>query len=180
MNHLVFAQPQLQAARELGAAALEQMGYQAESATWRNAFLLGARELREGRDAVTQFSSRSRDMVCAITEEMFFDYLAVRVDGPKAQHLKMRIDWRFTDLEKQFSLNLQHGALTWSAENGNGQADLHVSMSRQTLNQILCGETGFREAVAAREILLEGQVALFRDLLATLDQFDGDFNVVEP
>jgi alkyl sulfatase BDS1-like metallo-beta-lactamase superfamily hydrolase len=53
-------------------------------------------------------------------------------------------------------------------------------MSRQTLNRILCGETGFKDAVAAREIQLEGDVALFRALLETLDQFDGDFNVVEP
>ncbi|WP_227247471.1 alkyl/aryl-sulfatase [Paraburkholderia caribensis] len=180
MNHLVFAQPRLREARELGAAALEQMGYQAESATWRNAFLLGARELREGRDASTQFSNRSRDMVCAITEEMFFDYLAVRVDGLKAQHLKMQIDWRFTDIHRQFTLNLQHGALTWSSSMRGEGAHLHVSMSRQTLNRILCGETGFKDAVAAREILLEGDVALFRALLETLDQFDGDFNVVEP
>ncbi|ALP67031.1 alkyl/aryl-sulfatase [Paraburkholderia caribensis] len=180
MNHLVFAQPRLREARELGAAALEQMGYQAESATWRNAFLLGARELREGRDASTQFSNRSRDMVCAITEEMFFDYLAVRVDGLKAQHLKMQIDWRFTDIYRQFTLNLQHGALTWSSSVRGEGAHLHVSMSRQTLNRILCGETGFKDAVATREILLEGDVALFRALLETLDQFDGDFNVVEP
>ncbi|MDR6382496.1 alkyl/aryl-sulfatase [Paraburkholderia caribensis] len=180
MNHLVFAQPRLREARELGAAALEQMGYQAESATWRNAFLLGARELREGRDASTQFSNRSRDMVCAITEEMFFDYLAVRVDGLKAQHLKMQIDWRFTDIHRQFTLNLQHGALTWSSSVRGEGARLHVSMSRQTLNRILCGETGFKDAVATREILLEGDVALFRALLETLDQFDGDFNVVEP
>jgi len=180
MNHLVFAQPRLREARELGAAALEQMGYQAESATWRNAFLLGARELREGRDASTQFSNRSRDMVCAITEEMFFDYLAVRVDGLKAQHLKMQIDWRFTDIHRQFTLNLQHGALTWSSSVRGEGAHLHVSMSRQTLNRILCGETGFKDAVATREILLEGDVALFRALLETLDQFDGDFNVVEP
>jgi alkyl sulfatase BDS1-like metallo-beta-lactamase superfamily hydrolase len=180
MNHLVFAQPRLREARELAAAALEQMGYQAESATWRNAFLLGARELREGRDASTQFSNRSRDMVCAITEEMFFDYLAVRVDGLKAQHLKMQIDWRFTDIHRRFTLNLQHGALTWSSSVRGEGAHLHVSMSRQTLNRILCGETGFKDAVATREILLEGDVALFRALLETLDQFDGDFNVVEP
>jgi alkyl sulfatase BDS1-like metallo-beta-lactamase superfamily hydrolase len=119
-------------------------------------------------------------MVCAITEEMFFDYLAVRVDGLKAQHLKMQIDWRFTDIRRQFTLKLQHCTLTWSSSVRGEGTDLHVSMSRQTLNRILCGETGFKDAVAAREIQLEGDVALFRALLETLDQFDGDFNVVEP
>ncbi|MFX1766455.1 alkyl sulfatase dimerization domain-containing protein [Paraburkholderia sp. A1RI-2L] len=180
MNHLVFAQPQLREARELGAAALEQMGYQAQSATWRNAFLLGARELREGRDASTEFGSRSADMVSAITEEMFFDYFAVRVDGLKAQHLNMRIAWRFSDIDKQFKLNLQNGALTWCYTSPNERTDLSVTMSRQTLNRILCGETGFQEAVLAREIQLDGKVELFRAMLGTLDKFDGDFNVVEP
>lgn len=180
MNHLVFAQPDLREARELGAAALEQMGYQSESATWRNAFMLGARELRHGRNALTQFGARSRDMVCAITEAMFFDYLAVRVDGLKAQHLKMRISWHFTDIAQHFTLNLQHGALTWSDVSTNAPTDLQVAMSRHTLNRILCGETSFREALVAHEIQLAGKAGLFRELLETLDQFDGDFNVVEP
>lgn len=180
MNHLVFAQPHLREARELGAAALEQMGYQAESATWRNAFLLGARELREKRDASTGFGNRSRDMVSAITEEMFFDCLAVRIDGLKAQHLNTRIVWRFSDIDKQFKLNLQHGALTYSSASPDVQGDLSVTMSRKTLDRILCAETGFQDAVIAKEIQLGGKVELFRTVLETLDKFDGDFNVVEP
>lgn len=179
MNHLVFAQPGLREARELGAAALEQMGYQAESATWRNAFLLGARELREGNRSSTQLSTRNRDMVCAITEEMFFDYLAIRVDGQRAQHLNMRIDWVFTDLGKRFALNLQHGALTYSTVHGQ-RAQVEVAMTREKLNQILCGETGFIDAVQDGSIALNGDGSLFRKLMGTLDQFDGDFNIVEP
>ncbi|NLP60666.1 alkyl/aryl-sulfatase [Paraburkholderia sacchari] len=179
MNHLVFAQPALREARELGAAALEQMGYQTESATWRNAFLLGARELREGNCSGTQFASRSRDMVCAITEEMFFDYLAVRVDGQRAQHLSMRIDWVFTDLGKRFALNLQHGALTCSASSAL-PSQVEVAMTRDKLNQILCGETGFMEALQDGSIAVQGDGSLFKKLLGTLDQFKGEFNVVEP
>lgn len=180
MNHLVFAEPQLREARELGAAALEQMGYQTESATWRNAFLLGARELRERRDPSTQFGSRSRDMVCAMTAPMFFDYLAVRLDGLKAQRLKSCIVWRFTDLDETYTLNLQHGVLSWSSVAPASRPALTVTMTRQTLNAILCGETGFQDAVKAGQIRLEGEAGVFRALLESLDQFDGNFNVVEP
>jgi len=180
MNHLVFAQPQLREARELGAAALEQMGYQAESATWRNAFMLGARELREGRRSVTGFAGRSRDMVCAITEEMFFDYLAVRVDGLRAQHLHARIDWQFTDTARRFRLNLQHGTLTWSSMLSSQPSHVVVAMTRDSLNRILCGETGFVDALRDGNILLEGDGGVFKALLGTLDTFDGEFNVVEP
>ncbi|MDR5792873.1 alkyl sulfatase dimerization domain-containing protein [Caballeronia sp. LZ008] len=180
MNHLVFAQPQLLEARALGAAALEQMGYQAESATWRNAFLLGARELREGHRAATQFASRSRDMVCAITEDMFFDYLAVRIDGLKAQNLTARFDWRFSDVDKRFSVNLQHGALTWSALPCALPPHAQIDMTRETLNLILCGETGFAGALREGQIRVTGDLDAFKSLLGALEQVDNDFNVVEP
>src|SRR5262249_37680358 len=38
LSHLVFADPDNQAARALLADTLEQLGYAAESATWRNAY----------------------------------------------------------------------------------------------------------------------------------------------
>lgn len=180
MNHLVFADPSCREARELGAAALEQMGFQAESATWRNAFLLGARELREGRGDVAVAASRSRDMVCAITNEMFFDYLAVRVDGVKAQALTMRLAWQFQDTGDRYVLTLQNGALTWSAWQGEEAVQATLAMKRSTLNAILVGETGFGDALEKRDITLNGDTNLFPRLLATLDSFDGDFNVVEP
>ncbi len=180
MNHLVFAEPSLQDARELGAAALEQMGFQAESATWRNAFLLGARELREGRGHAAVTGARSRDMVCAMTNEMFFDYLAVRIDGLKAQSLNLRLAWRFSDTQQCYALTVQHGALTWSTSPTGLPAQLALTMKRSTLNAILLGETGFREAIGSGEIAFDGEPGLFLQLLSTLDTFDGDFNVVEP
>jgi alkyl sulfatase BDS1-like metallo-beta-lactamase superfamily hydrolase len=48
VNHVVFADPDNQAAKDLQADALEQLGYQAESGPWRNFYLTGAKELREG------------------------------------------------------------------------------------------------------------------------------------
>jgi hypothetical protein len=47
-NKLVFADPANQEARELAADANEQLGYLSESATWRNAYLYAAYELRHG------------------------------------------------------------------------------------------------------------------------------------
>lgn len=47
-NTLVFADPENLAARYLCADALEQLGYQAESGTWRCAYLCAAQELRQG------------------------------------------------------------------------------------------------------------------------------------
>ncbi|WP_250450845.1 alkyl sulfatase dimerization domain-containing protein [Caballeronia sp. ATUFL_M2_KS44] len=180
MNHLIFAEPQNKDARELGAAALEQMGFQAESATWRNAFLLGARELREGRGRAATVNPRSADMVCAISDSLFFDYLAIRIDGLKAQHMHSRIAWNFTDTHKRYALTLQHGALTCSEMPHVAPAHVTVSMSRELLNEILLAKTTFADAIVQGHIVLEGEVERFTSLLDMLDRFNGDFNVVEP
>ena len=57
---LVYADPENKDARYLCADALEQLGYQAESGTWRNAYLSGAKELREG--AFTGEEYRTKQM----------------------------------------------------------------------------------------------------------------------
>jgi len=180
MNRLVFAQPALREARELGAAALEQMGFQAESATWRNAYLLGARELREGPGAGAGQVLRSHDLVRVLSDGAFFDYLAVMIDGHKAQALDVRMTWHFTDRDTRYALYLKHGALTWSSSAHRDGHDLGISMTRATLDRILLGETQFGPAVAQGEIVLEGDPALFGAFLKTLEKPDGRFNVVEP
>ncbi|CAB3793878.1 Putative alkyl/aryl-sulfatase YjcS [Paraburkholderia caffeinitolerans] len=180
MNHLVFAQPTLHEARELGAAALEQMGFQAESATWRNAFLLGARELREGLGDMPSYGKRSADMVSALTDEMFFDYLAMRIDGFKAQALDVRVAWRFTDTDRHYALTMKHGALTCSTTAHTLSPHVTVTMTRDALNRILIGQTGFAEMIGSEEIHLDGDASVFLTMLGMLDTFDGRFNIVEP
>ncbi len=54
---MVFTNPANAEARALQADALEQLGYKAESATWRNAYLMGTQELRTGPSAVAVSSS---------------------------------------------------------------------------------------------------------------------------
>jgi alkyl sulfatase BDS1-like metallo-beta-lactamase superfamily hydrolase len=63
VNHVVFADPQNVAAKHMLADAYEQMGYQSESAPWRNFHLTGAMELRNGVHKVPFGSSQSPDTI---------------------------------------------------------------------------------------------------------------------
>jgi alkyl sulfatase BDS1-like metallo-beta-lactamase superfamily hydrolase len=96
-SHVVFADPANVEARRLGAAALEQLGYAAESATWRNAYLLGALELRQGRPDTAARAPVSPDLVRAMSLDLFFDYLAVRLNGEKAEGHRFVLNWIFPD-----------------------------------------------------------------------------------
>ncbi len=180
MNHVVFAEPGHTEARELGAAAMEQMGFQAESATWRNAFLLGARELRLGARAVEIKTARGSDMVRAMTDEMFFDYLAVRINGERAEGMQLRLDWVMTDTGRSYALNLENSALTVRNGRRPEAALATVSMERATLDAILLRKSDFSKALAEGRIRVDGDLQQFSALLGTLETFDPQFNVIEP
>lgn len=75
VSHVVFADPTNAEARELEARALEQLGYQAENGSWRNFFLMGGLELREGAKG-TQVSATSPDMLGALSLEQLLAGIA--------------------------------------------------------------------------------------------------------
>ncbi|WP_409235936.1 alkyl sulfatase dimerization domain-containing protein [Streptomyces sp. PA5.6] len=83
LNHVVFAQPDHTAAREPPADTYEQLGYGAENGTWRNFYLSGATELRDGRFG-TPTVTASADILANLAPWLLFDALAVQIDGPKA------------------------------------------------------------------------------------------------
>ena len=113
MDQVVFAEPSNKEARDLAADAFEQLGYLAESATWRNAYLLGAQELRSGvRSGARSFPGVSPEMLHTMTVALVFDYLGTRIDGPRAGGANIVINWRFTDTRESLASTLEHGALT--------------------------------------------------------------------
>ena len=168
------------AACALGANALEQLGYQAESATWRNAYLQAAMELRHGVPKLPNMSVASADMVRALPIGMFFDYLAMRVDGTRAVGLHLRLNWHFTDTGEQVLVNLENCALTHRIGEVDAAADASITLARSTLDEISLQRLSFSDALQAERIEVSGQVSALTALLATLDHFSRMFAVVGP
>jgi len=168
------------AACALGANALEQLGYQAESATWRNAYLQAAMELRHGVPKLPNMTVASADMVRALPIGMFFDYLAMRVDGARAGGLHLRLNWHFTDTGEQVLVNLENSALTHRIGEVDTAADATITLARSTLDEISLQRLSFPEALQAGRIEVAGQVSALTTLLGTLDHFSRMFAIVGP
>jgi alkyl sulfatase BDS1-like metallo-beta-lactamase superfamily hydrolase len=177
-NQVLFANPDNGEARKAQAEALEQMGYQSENATWRNMYLTGAMELRNGVPPHAG-TSVSVDMVRAMSPEMFFDFLAVRLDSEKAVGHDLTLNWTFEDLNKDFNLTLRNGVLTHRA-GLNAQADAGVSMSKATLEQISLKQLDIPTAIQKGLIKLQGNGKKLGELMGSLDTFAPQFNIVTP
>jgi alkyl sulfatase BDS1-like metallo-beta-lactamase superfamily hydrolase len=180
MSHLVFADPGDAEARALAADAFEQLGYQAESATWRNAYLLGALELRGGTPTTAARAPVSPDVIRAMPLDLFFDYLAVRVDGERAQGRAFTLNWVLTDTGERYALTLARSALTYRADRELPGADATVSLARPVLDRLALREITLDAALAAGAVTVAGDGARLAELFSLLDDFALMFPVIEP
>ena len=183
LDHVVFADPGNRPARLLAADAMEQLGYQAESATWRNSYLLGARELRMSATAGTPRGvSISPDVVAVLPLGSFLEYIAIRVDGNKAEELSARFDWRLVggnQVDAQ-RLTLSNGALNHLPGSHGAAANAVIETTREELGRVSAGRSALLAALDDGGLRVTGDAQLFRRFVETLDEFDPMFNVVEP
>jgi len=178
-NELVFAAPGNAAARQLQADALEQLGYQAENATWRNAYLTGALELRRGVPKLPPRAG-SADLVRALTVPHFFDFMAVRLDGDKAAGKRFAFNWRFTDLGQRYAMTLRNSALTYLPDTEHARPDATVTLTKATLDGISLHQTTLAQALRDGGIRIEGDSSAVAALFGMLDAFDPSFDIVTP
>jgi alkyl sulfatase BDS1-like metallo-beta-lactamase superfamily hydrolase len=178
MKHAVYAHPDHAGARELAAQALEQMGFQAESATWRNAFLLGAHEYRNGPPKA-QPVGVGFGLVAALTSGMVFDALAIRLNAPRAGTLAFTMAWHFTDRQEHWQVELVNGALHALQVDGCRPADVSLTLARTTLDALLQQTLQPPQAVASGQLQLAGNAALLAQFFGLLDRFTMNFPVVD-
>ncbi|MFE6979003.1 alkyl/aryl-sulfatase [Streptomyces sp. NPDC057682] len=174
LKHAVFAAPDSADAKELLAQTFERLGHGAECGTWRNNYLMGAKELREG---VTTTPISSGSMAGALSVGQVFDSLAIRVNGPKAWDESFTSLWHFTDLGRTYRLSLRNGVLTHAvvpdARVRDVNADLSLTLTRDRLTDLLGGTT-------TEPIEHEGDLMVLHRLLDALDRTDPSFAIVTP
>lgn len=180
VNHLVFADPDNARARRLQAAALEQLGYQAESGQWRNFYLTAASELRNGVVAAGTTRTLSPDMISALSLEDLFDYLAVRLNGPAAAGVTSRINFRFQDSDEAVLVVIENSVLHHAASQQDPDADATVVLTRDGLIALAMLGRPVASMIEAGAIEVDGEVSSVQAMLDLLDDFEFWFNIVTP
>ena len=176
-NVLVYADPENKEARYLCADALEQLGYQAESGPWRNAYLSGAKELREGTVSDDKYRANgSADTQRSMTPEMMLDYLGIRTDSNAAQDLNLKINLKITDTGENYLLTVHSGVLLYQTGVQKDGADATLTMPKAGLFAILSKDAGQQKKL----IKIEGDKAVLDKLCANIVDFEFFFNIVEP
>ncbi|MBN8412998.1 alkyl/aryl-sulfatase [Halomonas litopenaei] len=180
LNHLVFADPDNQDAKDLLAEALTQMGYQAESGIWRNFYLSGAKELRDGVNEVATPDTGSPDLVKGLPLDIYLDYLAVRLNHPEAADQDFDINFEMPDVDEKFTISVSNGVMNYTIGEWADDAAASVKIDRAQLDSINLGEVSMEEAMDSGNITIDGDQTTVEKFIGLLDNFDFWFNIVTP
>ena len=182
VKHLVFAEPGNREARWLEADALEQLGYQSESGPWRNFYLTGAQELREtdskGRPGAV--ATASSDILAGMSSNMFFDYLAVGLDGEKAGDANMTVEIEFSDRKEHWLLEISRGVLRYYPDRYVDAPTISLRITRRDFVALLSGAVSFPSLLRDDRAELDGGLIALARFGGLFERAAPDFEIVKP
>ncbi len=181
-NTLVFADPENTEARNLCADAMEQLGYQAESGTWRNCYLTAALELRDGNQAAKAAgnSQFAKDIMVNLTPEMAFDYMGIMMDKSKIENENYTIVFDILDTYEVYTVYIRYGTVMYAKYAPEGDGDVKVQCLSKQILQLISGAGD--EFI--RNTQISGDTAKFEEFAKNLSGSTGGsrgtFNIIEP
>jgi alkyl sulfatase BDS1-like metallo-beta-lactamase superfamily hydrolase len=180
VNHLVFADPDNQEARNLLAQAYDQLGYQAESGPWRDVYLTGAFELRHGGPETGVDLSTAVEMIKHAPLERFLDAMAARLNAPKAEGKEMIVNLTFTDLDVTHVLELKNSVLRHYKQDPDPNANVTLRITHDMYLRMVTGRVGIKDTVFSDDLKIEGSRLDLVGFFRLFDKPDGTFNIVLP
>jgi len=179
LKNVVMADPENTGAKNLLADAYEQLGYQAESANWRNIYLVGASELRNGinkDNSPLDVSGVIRNMPV----EEFLKLISVKLNGPKADGKKITLNVSLSNSNQEYAIYLENSVLIYKAGKLDADPDVSLSLDQLTFFAIGLGMFTPEQAVAAGKVVIAGNQTKLNEFLSLLDEFDPLPNIVTP
>ncbi len=177
-NTLVYAQPDNQDARYLCADALEQLGYQAESGAWRNAYLTAAYELRHGTEDYPETTAGSTGAIAlGMSTETMLDYLGICMDAKKMEDQNLTIHLKVTDEKEKYTLIISHGVLLYTKGVWDGKADAVIKTARAGILGIAMNNQQMMDA-SIRSV--SGKQDILSVLTGNMAEFPPYFSIIEP
>ena len=171
LNNVIFANPNNENARKLSADAMEQLGYQSESAVWRAYLLTGAYELRNGIDQNMKApQTTSLDMINALSAENMFEYISVALNPDKVKDKNISVLFNITD-DNKYLVKIENSVLKYKKYN-NENTDYTIDINMADFKKALFTKKADDLNINNKEV--------FNEFLSYFDTFNYWFNIVTP
>ena len=178
LNHAVFGDPKNTAAKDLLAKTYEQMGYASEAATWRNAYLTGAQELRNGPPAKGINKAAVIDMLLQTPMERFLEAMAAGLDGPAAEGKDFKINLVLTDLKESYVLWIENSVLHFKSAPPEADANATLSLTKDIFVKMVAGVAGAKDTLMSDDLKVSGSKIDLVRFFGLIEKSPGTFPIV--
>lgn len=178
LRHVVFAEPDNKEAKELLADVFEQLGYASESAPWRNAYLSGSNELRNGVTSAAVAGDVA--VLSSLSVGDLFDLMAVRLNSQRAEGKKATYNFLLTDIDERYALYLENSVLNHQKGKNEESADVYLKISKKNLIAVFAKLTTPKELLLSGGAEISGNAPALAELFDLLDAPDPSFNIILP
>ncbi|NIY98256.1 hypothetical protein HC022_19095 [Salipiger sp. HF18] len=180
LRHVVFEEPDNAEAKNLLADALTQMGHQTKIGPWRNFYLSGAKELRDGVVEAGTPATASPEIVRNLPLGTCLDYLAVRQNHPEAAGQEIELDFMMAAAGDAFEVTVTNGVMNDTLDGQGAEADATVTLDRTVLDGINLGQTTMMDAISGGSATVGGHAQKVEDVVGLLDTFEVWLSIVTP
>jgi alkyl sulfatase BDS1-like metallo-beta-lactamase superfamily hydrolase len=177
LSQIVFADPANKSARLLLADSLEQQGYQAESAIWRNQFLTGAKELREGVK-IRPTNAQNADMIAAVPTQELLDSVSTRFDPSKLGGKTMGINLVMPERQEIAGVEITRTTMIGRMK-PVAQPVVTITGPRRALLGLLFMKMPLAQ-LEMMGVKVDGDRAAAEAWLNAIEPIPGGFKIVEP
>lgn len=178
LKHAVLADAKDPAARSLLAQSLEQLGYRAESAAWRNTYLTGAFELRNGAPENGMDKTAMLDLLNHTPIDRFLEAMASALNADKADGLSLKINLELPDLQETYVLDVNHSVLHHRRAPSDPEADATLVIAHPLFVKLMVGQAGLRDLLTSDQVHVKGSYLQLGKFLSLLDKAPGNFPIV--
>ncbi|MBV8664894.1 MAG: MBL fold metallo-hydrolase [Burkholderiaceae bacterium] len=178
LNHVVLGQPDHKGAKELLARTYDQMGYMAESATWRNSYLTAATELRNGPPTKGVNKATLFEVLAHTPTERFLEAMAASLNGPDAEGKDLKVNLVLSDTNESFVLWIENAVLHFKKAAPATDANATLTVTKGILLKMLTGTAGVKDTLMSDDMKVGGSKIDLVRFFSLIDKAPGTFAIV--
>jgi alkyl sulfatase BDS1-like metallo-beta-lactamase superfamily hydrolase len=178
LKHAVYVEPGNSQAKALLAQSFEKLGYSAESSAWRNFYLTGALELREGTPDKGMSREGLVEMLRQTPVERFLEAMAASLNATKAEGKKLKINLIFTDTQEKFVLSIENSVLHHVQKSPERDANATLTLTQPFFLKMVLGQAGAKDLLMSDQTKIEGSTIDLALFFSMLDKAPGNFPIV--
>ncbi len=178
LKHAVYVAPKNTQAKALLAQSFEKLGYSAESSAWRNFYLTGALELREGAPSKGMPRDGLIDMLSQTPIERFLEAMAASLNASKAEGQKLKINLVFSDTKQSFVLSLENSVLHHVQARPDQSANATLTLTQPFFIKMVLDQAGAKDLLLSNQTKIEGSKIDLALFFSMLDKAPGNFSIV--